>query len=171
MLRLPWSSSSWKLSSIFAAIFVIKCSKSWDIHIMHNNNYNNSSHNNFRILVHHQLQFPIRSQRLRGSKSLHKNLRRISVRRFWRILRWWFRLLNLRMKILHLWWVFYTPATGFTGAERIMSRPDHSVTPSLCHSVSKNCVPFLGSHCPILTKIGKWLRLSSNKKDQVSFWT
>ena len=27
---------------------------------------------------------------------------------------------------------FYTPATGFTGAERIMSRPDHSVTPSLC---------------------------------------
>ena len=57
---------------------------------------------------------------------------------------------------------FYTPATGFTGAERIMSRPDHSVT---------KCVPFLGSHCSILTKLGKWLRLSSNKKDQVSFWT
>ena len=31
---------------------------------------------------------------------------------------------------------FYTPATGFTGAERIMSRPDHSVTPSLRHSVT-----------------------------------
>ena len=45
------------------------------------------------------------------------------------------------------------------------------ITLSLRHSVSKNCVPFLGSHCPILTKIGKWLRLSSNKKDQVSFWT
>ena len=41
------------------------------------------------------------------------------------------------------------------------------ITPSFRHSVSKNCVPFLGSHCPILTKIGKWLRLSSNKKDQV----
>ena len=28
---------------------------------------------------------------------------------------------------------FYTPATGFTGAERIMSRPDHSVT--LCPKI------------------------------------
>ena len=33
----------------------------------------------------------------------------------------------------------YTPATTFSGAERIMSRSDHSVTPSLCNQ-------FLVSH-------------------------
>ena len=74
-------------------------------------------------------------------------------------------------------WSHSAPGTGKFFIRPQPVSPERSVscqgriTLSLRHSVSKNCVPFLGSHCPILTKIGKWLRLSSNKKDQVSFWT
>ena len=54
---------------------------------------------------------------------------------------------------------FYTPATAFSGAEHIMSRPDHSVIDF--------GVPFHISYQPILMKFGMWLRLPFNRKDQV----
>ena len=65
--------------------------------------------------------------------------------------------------------LFLYARTAFSGAERIMSWPGHSVTQSLRHSVIKNRVPFHRSYCPILTKLGKWIRVSSNRKDLVSF--
>ena len=48
-----------------------------------------------------------------------------------------------------------------------MSRPDHSVTPLLRHSVIDFGVPFHRGYQPILMKFGMWFRLPFNRKDQV----
>ena len=63
--------------------------------------------------------------------------------------------------------LFLYARTAFSGAERIMSRPDHSVSLSVRHSVIDFGVPVHRSYQPILMKFGMWLRLPFNRKDQV----